>query len=182
MDVLTRVSVEYQTLPGWCCSTEAARSFEELPPQAQDYIHFIEDVLQVPGLFLFWFGFFFKTLVLGVQTAAQPLALLLNAAFVSCPFWFQWSGSESANPGRAWSSCSDPSAELQVSLWLNFKYFTSKAVRTEQFCFRFPFIPQRTRLHHARLQTRRCRSDPLLSHTTPTGGKKDSRMKPKSTV
>ncbi|XP_068187047.1 adenylosuccinate synthase, like [Antennarius striatus] len=48
MDVLTRVSVDYETLPGWCCSTEAARSFEELPPQAQSYIRFIEDFLQVP--------------------------------------------------------------------------------------------------------------------------------------
>lgn len=49
MDVLTRVSVEYETLPGWCCSTEAARSFEKLPPQAQNYIRFVEDFLQVPG-------------------------------------------------------------------------------------------------------------------------------------
>uniref|UniRef100_A0A672IFL7 Adenylosuccinate synthetase n=1 Tax=Salarias fasciatus TaxID=181472 RepID=A0A672IFL7_SALFA len=48
MDVLTRVTVEYKTLPGWCCSTEAARSFEDLPPQAQSYIQFIEDFLQVP--------------------------------------------------------------------------------------------------------------------------------------
>uniref|UniRef100_A0A671TQW7 Adenylosuccinate synthetase n=1 Tax=Sparus aurata TaxID=8175 RepID=A0A671TQW7_SPAAU len=48
MDVLTRVSVEYKTLPGWCCSTEAARSFEDLPSQAQSYIRFIEDFLQVP--------------------------------------------------------------------------------------------------------------------------------------
>lgn len=49
MDVLTQVTVEYETLPGWCCSTEAVRSFEELPPQAQSYIRFIEDFLQVPG-------------------------------------------------------------------------------------------------------------------------------------
>uniref|UniRef100_A0A668AN73 Adenylosuccinate synthetase n=1 Tax=Myripristis murdjan TaxID=586833 RepID=A0A668AN73_9TELE len=48
MDVLSRVSVEYETLPGWCCSTEGVRSFEELPPQAQSYIRFIEDFLQVP--------------------------------------------------------------------------------------------------------------------------------------
>uniref|UniRef100_A0A8D3DS33 Adenylosuccinate synthetase n=1 Tax=Scophthalmus maximus TaxID=52904 RepID=A0A8D3DS33_SCOMX len=48
MDVLTRVSVEYETLPGWCCSTEAARSFEELPSQAQSYVRFIENFLQVP--------------------------------------------------------------------------------------------------------------------------------------
>uniref|UniRef100_A0A669C5G1 Adenylosuccinate synthetase n=1 Tax=Oreochromis niloticus TaxID=8128 RepID=A0A669C5G1_ORENI len=48
MDVLTQVKVEYETLPGWCCSTETARSFEELPVQAQNYIRFIEDFLQVP--------------------------------------------------------------------------------------------------------------------------------------
>uniref|UniRef100_A0A8C6UKU7 Adenylosuccinate synthetase n=1 Tax=Neogobius melanostomus TaxID=47308 RepID=A0A8C6UKU7_9GOBI len=48
MDMLNQVEVEYKTLPGWCCSTEAARSFEDLPTQAQDYIHFIEDFLQVP--------------------------------------------------------------------------------------------------------------------------------------
>ncbi|XP_061753865.1 adenylosuccinate synthase, like isoform X2 [Nerophis ophidion] len=48
MDVLTRVTVEYKTFPGWCCSTEAARSFTELPSQAQNYIRFIEDFLQVP--------------------------------------------------------------------------------------------------------------------------------------
>lgn len=51
MDVLTRVSVDYETLPGWQCCTEAARSFEELPSQAQNYVRFIEDFLQVPGLY-----------------------------------------------------------------------------------------------------------------------------------
>uniref|UniRef100_A0A8C5A7W4 Adenylosuccinate synthetase n=1 Tax=Gadus morhua TaxID=8049 RepID=A0A8C5A7W4_GADMO len=49
MDVLTRVKVDYKTLPGWCCSTEGVRSMEDLPPQARDYVHFIEDFLQVPG-------------------------------------------------------------------------------------------------------------------------------------
>ncbi|KAM9847217.1 adenylosuccinate synthase, like isoform 2-T2 [Aulostomus maculatus] len=48
MDVLTRVTVDYETLPGWCCNTEAARSFKDLPTQAQNYIHFIENFLQVP--------------------------------------------------------------------------------------------------------------------------------------
>uniref|UniRef100_A0A6Q2WWT0 Adenylosuccinate synthetase n=1 Tax=Esox lucius TaxID=8010 RepID=A0A6Q2WWT0_ESOLU len=48
MDVLTHVTVKYETLPGWCCSTEDVRCFEELPPQAQKYIRFIEDFLQVP--------------------------------------------------------------------------------------------------------------------------------------
>lgn len=49
MDVLTKVQVTYETLPGWCCSTEGVRSFDELPSQAQAYIRFIENFLQVPG-------------------------------------------------------------------------------------------------------------------------------------
>lgn len=49
MDVLTKVSLTYETLPGWCCSTEGARNFDELPHQAQAYIRFIENFLQVPG-------------------------------------------------------------------------------------------------------------------------------------
>ncbi|TRY57529.1 hypothetical protein DNTS_023481 [Danionella cerebrum] len=48
MDVLTKVQVTYETFPGWSCSTEGVRSFEELPAQAQAYIHFIETFLQVP--------------------------------------------------------------------------------------------------------------------------------------
>ncbi|MFT7814628.1 adenylosuccinate synthetase isozyme 2-like [Arapaima gigas] len=48
MDTLTKVSVEYVTLPGWKCSTEGARSFKELPSEAQRYIRFIEDFLKVP--------------------------------------------------------------------------------------------------------------------------------------
>jgi len=49
MDVLTKVQVTYEMFPGWCCSTEGVRSFDELPSQAQAYIHFIENFLQVPG-------------------------------------------------------------------------------------------------------------------------------------
>lgn len=71
-----RVSVEYETLPGWCCSTETARSFEELPPQAQDYVRFVEDFLQVPGGFR-------RALVLAcrLQSGAPAKA--------ACPFCFQ---------------------------------------------------------------------------------------------
>lgn len=140
MDVLTRVSVEYETLPGWSCSTEAARSFEELPSQAQNYIRFIEDFLQVPGGFK-------RVLVLSIQ----PLVLLLKPPYASSPFWLQWNGLESANPERAWSSCFDPPVEFQVFVSLNLKYFTSKAVWTGSFCFRFTFIPQRARLHRTHL-------------------------------
>ncbi|XP_053703949.1 adenylosuccinate synthase, like isoform X1 [Synchiropus splendidus] len=48
MDVLAQVTVEYVTLPGWCCSTEKARTFSDLPTHAQTYICFIQDFLNVP--------------------------------------------------------------------------------------------------------------------------------------
>uniref|UniRef100_A0A674J8V7 Adenylosuccinate synthetase n=1 Tax=Terrapene triunguis TaxID=2587831 RepID=A0A674J8V7_9SAUR len=47
-ELLNKVSVGYETLPGWQCSTEQARSFADLPPQAQSYVHFIERYLGVP--------------------------------------------------------------------------------------------------------------------------------------
>ncbi|MBN3313940.1 PURA2 synthetase, partial [Atractosteus spatula] len=48
MDTLSQVSVQYETLPGWECSTEGVRSFGDLPPQAQAYVRFVENYLQVP--------------------------------------------------------------------------------------------------------------------------------------
>lgn len=48
-EVLHRVEVQYVTHPGWKCDTSAARSFEDLPENAQNYVHFIEEQLGVPG-------------------------------------------------------------------------------------------------------------------------------------
>ncbi|MBN3293969.1 PURA2 synthetase, partial [Polypterus senegalus] len=48
MDVLNKVTVDYVTLPGWETNTENVRSFEDLPKNAQDYVHFIEHFLSVP--------------------------------------------------------------------------------------------------------------------------------------
>uniref|UniRef100_A0A8C4I947 Adenylosuccinate synthetase n=1 Tax=Dicentrarchus labrax TaxID=13489 RepID=A0A8C4I947_DICLA len=42
-EVLQRVEVEYETLPGWNSDTSAARSFDELPENAQKYVRFIEE-------------------------------------------------------------------------------------------------------------------------------------------
>uniref|UniRef100_A0A8D3BMW4 Adenylosuccinate synthetase n=1 Tax=Scophthalmus maximus TaxID=52904 RepID=A0A8D3BMW4_SCOMX len=47
-EVLQRVEVQYETLPGWNSDTSAVRSFEELPENAQKYVHFIEEHLDVP--------------------------------------------------------------------------------------------------------------------------------------
>lgn len=48
-ELLQRVEVEYETLPGWNSDTSAARSFEELPEKAQKYVQFIEEHVGVPG-------------------------------------------------------------------------------------------------------------------------------------
>ncbi|XP_039640662.1 adenylosuccinate synthetase isozyme 2 [Perca fluviatilis] len=47
-EVLQHVEVQYETLPGWNSDTSAARSFEELPENAQKYVHFIEGHVGVP--------------------------------------------------------------------------------------------------------------------------------------
>uniref|UniRef100_W5K632 Adenylosuccinate synthetase n=1 Tax=Astyanax mexicanus TaxID=7994 RepID=W5K632_ASTMX len=47
-EVLQRVEVQYETLPGWNSDTSAARTFEELPDNAQKYVRFIEEQLGVP--------------------------------------------------------------------------------------------------------------------------------------
>ncbi|MBF2065036.1 MAG: adenylosuccinate synthase [Calothrix sp. C42_A2020_038] len=38
----------YKTLPGWNCSTSDCRSWEELPKQAQDYLKFLAELMEVP--------------------------------------------------------------------------------------------------------------------------------------
>lgn len=48
-EVLHRVEVQYETLPGWNSDTSAARSFEDLPENAQNYVRFVEEQLGVPG-------------------------------------------------------------------------------------------------------------------------------------
>lgn len=48
-EVLQKVEVEYETLPGWKADTTAARKWEDLPPQAQSYIRFVENRVGVAG-------------------------------------------------------------------------------------------------------------------------------------
>jgi len=45
---LSKVEVDYLTLPGWKVSTEDARTFQDLPPNAQAYIRTIEAHVGVP--------------------------------------------------------------------------------------------------------------------------------------
>lgn len=48
-EVLQRVEVQYETLPGWNSDTSAARSFEELPENAQKYVRYVEEHVGVPS-------------------------------------------------------------------------------------------------------------------------------------
>lgn len=49
MEVLHKVEVEYETLPGWKSDTTAARKWDDLPPKAQNYIRFVENQVGVPS-------------------------------------------------------------------------------------------------------------------------------------
>lgn len=48
-EVLNKVEVQYETLPGWVTDISNARTFDELPVNAQNYVRFIEMELGVPG-------------------------------------------------------------------------------------------------------------------------------------
>uniref|UniRef100_A0A8C8ITR4 Adenylosuccinate synthetase n=1 Tax=Oncorhynchus tshawytscha TaxID=74940 RepID=A0A8C8ITR4_ONCTS len=49
MDVLQKVEVEYEKLPGWKSDTSACRKWEDLPGKAQNYIRFVENHVGVPS-------------------------------------------------------------------------------------------------------------------------------------
>ncbi|KAI6005599.1 Adenylosuccinate synthetase [Pisolithus albus] len=48
LDLLSRVEVVYETLPGWKTCIESATSFEELPESCKKYVAFIEAFLDTP--------------------------------------------------------------------------------------------------------------------------------------
>uniref|UniRef100_W5NE90 Adenylosuccinate synthetase n=1 Tax=Lepisosteus oculatus TaxID=7918 RepID=W5NE90_LEPOC len=47
-EVLQKVEVQYETFPGWNTDISGARTFEELPENAQKYVRFVEKHLSVP--------------------------------------------------------------------------------------------------------------------------------------
>lgn len=53
LDQLAQVEVEYKTFPGWQTSTTGAKTWSDLPEQAQTYINFIEQEVGVP---IKWIG------------------------------------------------------------------------------------------------------------------------------
>ncbi|KAF9053170.1 AMPSase 1 [Panaeolus papilionaceus] len=48
LELLSRVEVEYVTLPGWKSSIENITSYDDLPENCKKYIQFIEEFLKVP--------------------------------------------------------------------------------------------------------------------------------------
>lgn len=52
-EILNRVEVKYETLPGWNTDTSRARTFEELPPNAQRYVKYVQTELGIP---IKWIG------------------------------------------------------------------------------------------------------------------------------
>lgn len=53
LDLLSRVSVEYVTFPGWKTSIKQTVSFENLPSQCKTYLTFIEHFI---GIKVEWIG------------------------------------------------------------------------------------------------------------------------------
>lgn len=51
-DILSEVEIEYIELPGWKTSIKNAKSFKELPPNAQAYVQKIEELLGCPVNFI----------------------------------------------------------------------------------------------------------------------------------
>jgi adenylosuccinate synthase len=46
--VIHKVNPVYETLPGWKTEIESAGRLEDLPPQARDYVKFVEEFAGVP--------------------------------------------------------------------------------------------------------------------------------------
>jgi len=53
LEILSKVEVEYITMPGWAHSLAKMRKFEELPIEAQNYVKKIEELT---GVFIEWIG------------------------------------------------------------------------------------------------------------------------------
>ncbi|KAG8126560.1 putative Adenylosuccinate synthetase protein, partial [Naja naja] len=50
-EILQKVEVEYETMPGWKADTTSARKWEDLPSKAQNYIRFVENHVGVSGMY-----------------------------------------------------------------------------------------------------------------------------------
>lgn len=48
LSILSKVTVDYETVKGWKCDISSIRSFDKLPIEARAYIERIETLLGVP--------------------------------------------------------------------------------------------------------------------------------------
>jgi adenylosuccinate synthase len=53
LEVLSKVEVVYETLPGWQAPITSATSYEDLPDTCKKYVEFIENFLGTP---IEWIG------------------------------------------------------------------------------------------------------------------------------
>lgn len=53
LDLLSRVQVVYETLPGWKSKTEGIKKYADLPKNAQNYIEAVE---RLSGTVIRWIG------------------------------------------------------------------------------------------------------------------------------
>ena len=52
LNILNNCTVQYETLQGWESSTKGARTWAQLPPQAQKYVEFIESSVGVKIVYI----------------------------------------------------------------------------------------------------------------------------------
>jgi adenylosuccinate synthase len=69
--VLHKVRPVYETLPGWQCDIDQCGRVEDLPPQARDYLRFVEQVVGVPISFVGVGPDRAQTIVLPVDSLAR---------------------------------------------------------------------------------------------------------------
>jgi len=52
LESLGKVTIQYDTLPGWQTDISKCRRFSDLPVNAQNYVRIIEKYLKVPSRYL----------------------------------------------------------------------------------------------------------------------------------
>lgn len=80
LNVLEKVEVVYETLPGWESDITGCRKFEELPENCQKYVKFIEDFLGVKiQVRLHWVSSEGCAGLCGISYSGSALALPVTA-------------------------------------------------------------------------------------------------------
>lgn len=78
---LRSISAHYVTLPGWCCDITQARSRDDLPENASNYLSVIEKELHIPGMWCQMVSYLL--LHFGSDHVKKSVAKKLNARNIS---------------------------------------------------------------------------------------------------